>query len=240
MCRREAGTLTSKRFNFAIVGGGLAATAMLTQLMAMLKAKAAKKLLDPSRMTVQVYHKGEIFGPGFPHSDPADLLQRYLDDVIDGDGPRGELIWQTVLHQTFDLLRDLYLNLTFEERKHFDVNYSSLFFTHAAVRPSVNAEKLLPLLKNGLVEIIKLGKNYRLVISESAGKHALIYRDAEGVEKKDVYRTVVDARGQKKSSETDPSALAKNLRLSVTVQTMEIRSGSGNTESEPKEAAATK
>ena len=53
--------------------------------------------------------------------------------------------------------------------------------------------------------------------------YALTYRDTQGIEKKDVYRYVVDARGQKKSLESDPSALAKNLRLSGTVQTTEIR-----------------
>ena len=61
--------MKTKRFNFAIIGGGLAATAMLTQLMAVFKTKAVKKRLDPSRMIIQVYHKGDIFGPGFPHSD---------------------------------------------------------------------------------------------------------------------------------------------------------------------------
>ena len=61
--------MKTKRFNFAIIGGGLAATAMLTQLIAMLKTNAAKKLLDPSRMVIQVFNKRDIFGPGFPHSD---------------------------------------------------------------------------------------------------------------------------------------------------------------------------
>ena len=42
---------------------------MLTQLIAMLKTNAAKKLLDPSRMVIQVFNKRDIFGPGFPHSD---------------------------------------------------------------------------------------------------------------------------------------------------------------------------
>ena len=53
--------------------------------------------------------------------------------------------------------------------------------------------------------------------------YALTYKDVEGTEKKAVYHYVVDARGQKKSLESDPSALAKNLRLSGTVQTTEIR-----------------
>ena len=140
-----------------------------------------------------------------------------------GTVPDGELIWQTVLHQTFDLVRDVYVNLTFEERKRFDGKYSSVFFTHAAVQPSVNAEKLLALMKTGLVEVVKLGKEYRLIKNENPAAYALIYRDIQGIEKKDVYRYVVDARGQKKSLESDPSALAKNLRLSGTVQTTEIR-----------------
>ncbi len=61
--------MKSDRFNFAVIGGGLTATAMLTQLIAMLKDKSAKRLLDPVRMTIQVFDRGDIFGPGFPHSD---------------------------------------------------------------------------------------------------------------------------------------------------------------------------
>ena len=104
-----------------------------------------------------------------PTDKPADLLQRYLDDATSGDGPNGELIWQTVLHQTFDLVRDVYVNLTFEERKRFDGKYSSVFFTHAAVQPSFNAEKLLALMKIGLVEVVKLGNEYHLKKNETPG-----------------------------------------------------------------------
>ena len=175
-----------------------------------------------------------------PTDNPADLLQRYLNDAINGDGPDGELIWQTVLHQTFDLVRDVYVNLTFEERKRFDGKYSSVFFTHAAVQPSINAEKLLALMKTGLVEVVKLGKEYRLIKNENPAAYELIYRDIEGVEKKDAYRYVVNASGQKKSLESDPSALAKNLRLSGTVQTTEIRPVGGTTQLKSKAASGSK
>jgi len=158
-----------------------------------------------------------------PSDKPSILLQKYLNEANNGDGPGGELIWQTVLHQTFDVVRELYLHLTFEERKRFDRNYSSVFFTHAAVQPPVNAEKLLALMKSGLVKVVKLGKKYRLIKNQDPECYALIYKDIQGIEKKDVYHYVVDARGQKKSLESDPSALAKNLRLSGTVQTTEIR-----------------
>ncbi len=158
-----------------------------------------------------------------PTGKPADLLQGYLEDAINGDGPHGELIWQTVLHQSFDMVRDVYLNLTIDDRKRFDKHYTSVFFTHAATQPAVNAEKLLALMKAGIVEVFKLGENYRLVRDEFEGCYELIYRDNRGILKKEAYRYVVNARGQEKSMATNPSALARNLLKSGTVQIAEIR-----------------
>jgi uncharacterized NAD(P)/FAD-binding protein YdhS len=43
---------------------------------------------------------------------PAECLQQYLEDAINGDGPDGELVWQTVPHQSFDVARELYLRLS--------------------------------------------------------------------------------------------------------------------------------
>ena len=57
------------RFSFAIIGGGLTATAMLCQLVDRMQEKAKKGQLDPSTVTVQIYEKQDTFGPGFPHSD---------------------------------------------------------------------------------------------------------------------------------------------------------------------------
>ncbi len=158
-----------------------------------------------------------------PTGKPADLLQGYLDDAINGDGPHGELIWQTILHQSFDMVRDVYLNLTIEDRKRFDKNYTTVFFTHAATQPAVNAEKLLALMKAGIVEVFKMGEDYRLVRDEFAGCYEFIYRDNRGKLKKEAYRYVVNARGQEKSLETNLSALARNLLKSGTVQIEEIR-----------------
>jgi uncharacterized NAD(P)/FAD-binding protein YdhS len=158
-----------------------------------------------------------------PTDTPVELLQKYLDDALNGDGPDGELVWQTVLHQTFDLVREVYLNLAPEERNRFDRHYSSAFFTHAAVQPAVNAEKLLALMKIGIVEVIRLGEDYQLVKKEDPSRYQFIYRNIQGVEKKDVYRYVVNARGQNKSLDTDPSALARNLCRSGIVQTTEAR-----------------
>jgi uncharacterized NAD(P)/FAD-binding protein YdhS len=158
-----------------------------------------------------------------PTGDPADLLQGYLHEAINGDGPHGEIIWQTVLHQTFDMVREIYLNLTMEDRRRFDEGYTSVFFTHAATQPSVNAEKLLALLRAGIVEVVKLGETYRLVKDDAANSSELIYRDNRGNLKKDTYRYVVNARGQEKSLETNPSALAQNLIKSGTVIIEELR-----------------
>jgi len=158
-----------------------------------------------------------------PTGNPAALLEGYLEDAIHGDGPHGEIIWQTVLHQSFDIVRDIYLNLTMEDRRRFDDRYTSVFFTHAATQPAVNAEKLLALMRAGIVEVVKLGENYRLINNDAEDSFDFIYRDGQGNLKRDAYRYVVNARGQEKSLETNPSALAKNLIRSGIVQIEEIR-----------------
>jgi len=180
-----------------------------------------------------------------PTGEPADLLQGYLDDAVNGDGPDGELIWQTILHQSFDMIRDVYLNLTLAERRRFDKNYTSVFFTHAATQPAINAEKLLALMQAGMVEVFKLGSDYRLVKNAANADYEFIYTDDRGNSKRDAYRYVVDARGQKKSMETNHSELAKTLINSGTVQIEEFRP-TGSTPSirenivpEPKTASET-
>ena len=161
-----------------------------------------------------------------PTGNPAELLRGYLEDAVNGDGPQGQIIWQTVLHQSFDMVRDIYLNLTMEDRRRFDERYTSVFFTHAATQPSINAEKLLALMRAGIVEIFKLGENYRLDKDDATNSYEFIYRDKRGNLKRDSYRYVINARGQEKSLETDPSALAKNLLQSGGVLIEEKRTNS--------------
>ena len=146
-----------------------------------------------------------------PTRPPAELLQQYLEDARHGDGPDGELVWQTVLHQSFDMVREIYLRLSLEDRKRFDNTYTWLFFTHAATQPAINAEKMLALMKSGLVEVFKLGRNYQFVKNNTKDVWEFIYQDSNGETKRDAYRYVVNARGQAKSIQTDPSPLTKNL-----------------------------
>ena len=79
-------------------------------------------------------------------------------------------------------------------------------------------------MKAGIVEVLKLGESYRLVRDEFEGWYEFIYRDNQGKLKKEAYRYVVNARGQEKSLETNPSPLARNLLKSGIVQIEEIRS----------------
>ena len=158
-----------------------------------------------------------------PNGRPVDLLQGYLEDAIKGDGPRGELIWQTILHQSFVMVKEIYLNLTLEDRMRFDKEYTSVFFTHAATQPVVNAEKLLALMKAGFVDVLKLGNNYRLNKDDVKNCYEFVYSDVRGNVRRDAYRYVVDARGQQKSLETNSSPLLRNLLTSGIVQIEEIR-----------------
>jgi uncharacterized NAD(P)/FAD-binding protein YdhS len=146
-----------------------------------------------------------------PTRPPAELLQQYLEDARHGDGPDGELVWETVLHQSFDMVREIYLKLSLEDRERFDKTYTSVFFAHAATQPAINAEKMLALMKCGLVEVFELGRNYQFVRNDTKDGWEFIYQNSNGEIKRDAYRYVVNARGQAKSIQTDPSPLTKNL-----------------------------
>ena len=180
------------------------------------------KLLDSELETAygRPVNWSEIVNPA---GSPADLLQKYIDDAVNGDGAEGELIWQTVLHQSFDMVGDIYLNLTLEDRRRFDKHYTSLFFTHAATQPVLNAEKLLALIKAGIVDVVKLGKKYQLAKDTDSDYYEFIYEDDRGTLNRDAYRYIINARGQDRSLETNPSELTKNLISSGTVQIEEFR-----------------
>jgi hypothetical protein len=120
------------------------------------------------------------------------------------------------------MVREIYLNLTVKDRRRFDEGYTSVFFTHAATQPTVNAEKLLALMRAGIAQVVKLGRNYRLESGTATNGFDFIYRDSHGNQKRDSYQYVVNARGQEKSLATNPSALFGNLLRSGMVQIEEI------------------
>lgn len=156
-----------------------------------------------------------------PCGSPAELLQQYLKAAKTGDGPHGELIWQTVLHQSFPLAREVYLSLSAADRARFEQEFATLFFVNAATQPTINAEKILALLKSGIVSVHKLGADYRFFKDEAADRFVFSYRDEAGNPKRAAYRYIVNARGQEKSLKTNPSELIQNLLKSRTVQTEE-------------------
>jgi hypothetical protein len=110
-----------------------------------------------------------------------------------------------------------------EDRKLFDDTYTSLFFTHAATQPIINAEKTLALMRAGLVDIIKLGREYHINKNDSEKTYEITYKDQQGIEKREMYRYVVNARGQSKSIETDPSPLIQRMLKSGVIQTGEAQ-----------------
>jgi uncharacterized NAD(P)/FAD-binding protein YdhS len=153
-----------------------------------------------------------------PAGTPADMLRRSLDQALAGDGPHGELIWQTVLNQSFSLARELYLGLSLAERERFEREFATLFFIHAATQPAINAQKLLALLESGIVTVTKLGDNYKFIRDEKRDRFVFHYRDASGELRREAHRYVVNARGQEKSLWTNPSELAQNLLRSQIAQ----------------------
>ena len=165
-----------------------------------------------------------------PSGSAADFLRRSLREAENGDGPQGEVLWQTVFFQTFGFVRQWYLELTEEERRGFDRTYASVFFTHAATQPRLNAAKLLALIESGHVRVLKLGHRYRFRRDERNGCYRFEYMDRDGHPRSDSYRYVVNARGQEKFLDTDPSELARNLIAKGWVQSVRLEAESPESE----------
>jgi uncharacterized NAD(P)/FAD-binding protein YdhS len=153
-----------------------------------------------------------------PSLSPIETLERDLKQAKGGDGPQGELIWQTVLHQSFSMARKIYQHLSAGDKQRFERQYSTLFFCYAAPMAPLVAEKLLALMKSGTVQVVKLTKSYSLQRDASGRGYMILYGEPHGGMRKDHYAYVVDARGQERSFANAPSELTINLRRSGTVQ----------------------
>jgi uncharacterized NAD(P)/FAD-binding protein YdhS len=146
-----------------------------------------------------------------PKRQPAALLEEDLACSQSGDGPEGELVWQTVLVQIFPLVRALYLNLEPGERHRFDREFNTHFFLHAATQPAMNGEKLLALMEAGMVSVVRIGSDYRLDVDDAAGNFTIAFRGPGGNLRRDIFSYCVDARGQTRSVASDPSPLIRSL-----------------------------
>jgi len=167
-----------------------------------------------------------------PSLPPVNILEQDLRRAKEGDGPHGELLWQTVLHQSFSMAREVYVHLSAEEKMRFEKQYSTLFFAYAAPMPPLIAEKLLALMKSGIVQVIKLGKDYRILKSDAGKGYEIHYKGPHGERARACYDYLVDGRGQSRSFTTNPSELARNLLRSGTVQVERLKTlprGSGET-----------
>jgi hypothetical protein len=121
------------------------------------------------------------------------------------------------------MAREIYLSLSLEDKKHFDTAYTSVFFTHAATQPAINAEKMLALMQSGLVEVVKLGNDYEFAKDDAKGVYEFLYQDNAGNPQRDLFNYVVNARGQPKSIATDTSLLIQNLLKRNIVQIEEYQ-----------------
>lgn len=156
-----------------------------------------------------------------PRGTPMEILQRDIERARTGDGRAGELIWQTVLVQIFPVVRELYLHLSLAERQRFEREVTTRFFIHAATQPMINGEKLLALMRAGVVSIVRLGEHYRFEYDEPAKSFVFSYEDHGGERCQQRFGYCVDARGQPRSVETDTSALMTNLLKRGLVQLQE-------------------
>jgi uncharacterized NAD(P)/FAD-binding protein YdhS len=144
-----------------------------------------------------------------PSGGAEGALRQSLQLARTGDGPEGEVLWQTVLAPALSLAPALYLALAPAERERFDRDWTTQFFLHVATQPAANAEKLLALMDAGLVRIVALGPSYRF---ESSEQGVIIEQTgAAGVRQAWHFDWLVDARGQPGAYAASPETLARAL-----------------------------
>lgn len=166
-----------------------------------------------------------------PRESPMEGLENSLRQACSPGDRGGGALWQSILREVLPLVRELYLALSAAERRRFDQDYATLFFAHAATQPPVNAEKLLALMRAGVLEVVALGHNYRFAETSAEAGYEFVY--GIGAQRVMTFRYVVDARGQERSVTTDPSRLTANL-----IQNRMIHLGEVTENSEKAEAAA--
>src|SRR3989339_893940 len=83
-----------------------------------------------------------------PSKDPISLLRENIRQAKNGDNPKRDILWQTLLFQSTKILKTLYIESSPEQRQKFD-DYKSVFMAHAAPIPLMNAEKILALVESG-------------------------------------------------------------------------------------------
>jgi hypothetical protein len=151
-----------------------------------------------------------------PEGNPTSLLERHIQEAEYGDGPHGDIVWQTVLQQTFPMARKVYLSLSPGERIRLDSEFNTLFFIHAAPMPMINAEKLLALMNSGMVVIRKLIGESPFRRTERSFSFA--FQGPGGKKMEAIHPYMVDARGQSPFYKSNQQMLAVNLLESGTAQ----------------------
>ena len=129
-----------------------------------------------------------------PQGTPKALLQKHIREARHGDGPHGDVVWQTVLQQTFPMVRAIYLALTPAERMRLERTFNTLFFVHAAPMPMINAEKLMALMNAGKVTVRKLTGETPFRRKEAF--FSFTFQDTHGEAMEATHPYVIDARGQ--------------------------------------------
>jgi len=164
-----------------------------------------------------------------PTASASACLEDDLKRAQSGDGPDGELVWQTVLVSIFPVIRELFLNLDPADRARFEDEFNTLFFLHAATQPVINAEKIRALIRAGIVSVIRLGEGYRLSSRTGPDTFELVYGQQEGSYCRDIFSYCVDARGQRRSVASDASELIQNLLRKGFVEPENLHRGKSGT-----------
>jgi uncharacterized NAD(P)/FAD-binding protein YdhS len=153
-----------------------------------------------------------------PQQDHITILKEGIQQALEGDNPAGDILWQTILFQSLAVIKTTYLNLTPAQKQRFETDFQSIFMAHAAPVSLIIAQKILALLQSGRLKIHRLSHPVELNKVPQQNGFEFHHLDQNGKARTKIFQFVVDARGQSRTYQTNPSTLAKNMLSSELVQ----------------------
>lgn len=150
-------------------------------------------------------------------TDPVERLSRELEEAKDSLKTGVPVLLQNVFYQSYAVFDEAFSYFSAEDRIRFEEIKTELHLLTGPF-PVQNAEKILALMKDGYLEVTKIGKNYEIEEAKGRSGIKLSWKPDGDTSFEAHHDVMIDATGQKAAFEKDFSPLTTSLRKTKLVK----------------------
>ena len=143
--------------------------------------------------------------------DPIERLSRELDEAKESLKTGIPVLLQNVFYQSYAVFDEILGYFSAEDRIRFEEIKTELHLLIGPF-PVQNAEKILALMNDGYLEVIKIEKKYEIEEAKGRSGIKLSWKPDEETTLEAHHDVMIDATGQKAAFEKDSSPLTTSLR----------------------------